>query len=136
MQGREEFFWQRCNDARGAGRPDGSVAVRPFGGMKVERTWYAADKTGFYMLHTLFQTALKYTNLVRYDEHFAVQLLVHEGRCQGVAALDFRTGEVFPVLAPAVILCTGGAGRIYAFTTNAVAKTGDGMALAYRAGCR
>jgi fumarate reductase flavoprotein subunit len=114
--------------------PDGLVAVRPFGGMKVERTWYAADKTGFYLLHTLFQTALKYANLVRYDEHFAVQLLVHEGRCQGVAALDFRTGEVFPVVAPAVILCTGGAGRIYAFTTNAVAKTGDGMALAYRAG--
>ncbi len=114
--------------------PDGSVAVRPFGGMKTERTWYAADKTGFHMLHTLFQTAMKYGNVVRYDENFAVQLLVHEGRCQGVAALDFRTGEVFPVVAPAVILCTGGGGRIFAFTTNAVAKTGDGMALAYRAG--
>ena len=114
--------------------PDGSVAVRPFGGMKIERTWFAADKTGFHLLHTLFQTALKYTNLVRYDEHFAVELLVHDGRCQGVAVLELLTGRIFALAAPAVILCTGGGGRIYPFTTNAAIKTGDGMALAYRAG--
>src|SRR5215469_864842 len=47
--------------------PDGHVAVRPFGGMKIERTWFAADKTGFHMLHTLFQTAQKYSNIIRYD---------------------------------------------------------------------
>jgi fumarate reductase flavoprotein subunit len=114
--------------------PDGSVAVRPFGGMKIERTWFAADKTGFHLLHTLFQTALKYTNLVRYDEHFAVELLVHDGRCQGVVVLELLTGRMFALAAPAVILCTGGGGRIYPFTTNAAIKTGDGMALAYRAG--
>jgi fumarate reductase flavoprotein subunit len=114
--------------------PDGSVAVRPFGGMKIERTWFAADKTGFHLLHTLFQTALKYTNLVRYDEHFAVELLVHDGRCQGVAVLELLTGRMFALAAPAVILCTGGGGRVYRFTTNAAIKTGDGMALAYRAG--
>jgi fumarate reductase flavoprotein subunit len=113
---------------------DGSVAVRPFGGMKIERTWFAADKTGFHLLHTLFQTALKYTNLVRYDEHFAVELLVHDGRCQGVAVLELLTGRMFALAAPAVILCTGGGGRVYQFTTNAAIKTGDGMALAYRAG--
>src|SRR5213593_3316713 len=74
--------------------PDGRVAVRPFGGMKIERTWFAADKTGFHLLHALFQTSLKYDNVVRYDEWFATRLLVDDGRCQGVAAIDLRTGQV------------------------------------------
>ena len=114
--------------------PDGSVAVRPFGGMKVERTWFAADKTGFHMLHALFQTALKYNNVTRYDEWFATKLLVHDGTCQGVAALELRTGQIRAIAGKATILCTGGAGRIFPFTTNAAIKTGDGMSLAYRAG--
>ncbi len=114
--------------------PDGSVAVRPFGGMIIERTWYAADKTGFHMLHTLFQTVLKYNNVTRYDEWFATKLLVHDGRCQGVAALELRTGQLRAIAGKATILCTGGAGRVFPFTTNAAVKTGDGMALAYRAG--
>ena len=54
--------------------PDGHVAVRPFGGMKVERTWYAADKTGFHLLHTLFQTSLKYPTIQRFDEYFSTDL--------------------------------------------------------------
>ena len=114
--------------------PDGSVAVRPFGGMKIERTWFAADKTGFHMLHTLFQTAMKFNNVTRYDEWFATRLLVHDGRCQGVAALELRSGQIRAIAGKAIILCTGGAGRIFPFTTNAAIKTGDGMALAYRAG--
>jgi len=114
--------------------PDGSVAVRPFGGMKIERTWYAADKTGFHMLHTLFQTALKYNNVTRYDEWFATRLLVHDGCCQGVAALELRSGQIRAIAGKGTVLCTGGAGRIFPFTTNAAIKTGDGMALAYRAG--
>jgi fumarate reductase flavoprotein subunit len=114
--------------------PDGSVAVRPFGGMKIERTWFAADKTGFHMLHALFQTALKFGNITRYDEWIATKLLVDGGRCQGVAGLELLTGRVRPLLARAVIMCTGGGGRIFPFTTNAAVKTGDGMALAYRAG--
>ncbi|MFP6668454.1 MAG: fumarate reductase (quinol) flavoprotein subunit [Pirellulales bacterium] len=113
---------------------DGSVAVRPFGGMKIERTWFAADKTGFHMLHSLFQTALKYNNITRYDEWFATKLLVHDGRCQGVAALELRTGQIRAIAGKGTILCTGGAGRIFPFTTNAAVKTGDGMALAYQAG--
>ena len=113
---------------------DGSVAVRPFGGMKIERTWFAADKTGFHMLHTLFQTSLKYQEVKRYDEWFATSLLVEDGRCQGLTALDLRSGEVRLIAAPAVILCTGGAGRVFPFTTNGAIVTGDGMALAYRAG--
>ena len=114
--------------------PDGTVATRPFGGMKIERTWFAADKTGFHLLHTLFQTSLKYEQIVRYDEWFATKLLIEDGRCQGVSVLELRTGRMLPVLAKAVIMCTGGAGRIFAFTTNGAIKTGDGMSLAYRAG--
>src|SRR5688572_19418495 len=114
--------------------PTGRIAVRPFGGMRKERTWFAADKTGFHLLHTLFQTSLKYNNIVRYDEWFAFELLTVDGRCQGVAAIELRTGQVRAVAGRAVILSTGGGGRMFPFTTNAAIKTGDGMALAYRAG--
>jgi len=114
--------------------PDGSVAVRPFGGMAIERTWFAADKTGFHMLHALFQTSLKYKPITRYDEWFASKLMIADGRCQGVAAIELRTGSVRAIAAKAVIICTGGAGRVFPFTTNAAIKSGDGMAIAYRAG--
>ena len=114
--------------------PDGKVAVRPFGGMKKERTWFAADKTGFHMLHALFQTSLKYNEITRYDEWFVTKLLVHDGRCQGVVALELLTGQIRPILAKSVIMCSGGAGKIFPFTTNGAIKTGDGMAQAYRAG--
>jgi fumarate reductase flavoprotein subunit len=114
--------------------PDGSVAVRPFGGMKIQRTWFAADKTGFHMLHTLFQTSLRYTSVRRFDEWFVTKLLVDEGRCQGVVAIELATGKIHGITAKAVILCTGGCGKIFPFTTNANIKNGDGMALAYRAG--
>jgi succinate dehydrogenase flavoprotein subunit len=113
--------------------PDGHVAVRPFGGMKKMRTWFAADKTGFHMLHTLFQTSLKYTTIARYDEFFVTKLLVDDGRVQGVVAVELATGKIHAILAKAVILCTGGCGRVFPFTTNANIKTGDGMSLAYRA---
>ncbi|MBI3935011.1 MAG: fumarate reductase (quinol) flavoprotein subunit [Acidobacteria bacterium] len=114
--------------------PDGHVAVRPFGGMKIERTWFAADKTGFHMLHTLYQTALQFQNIQWYDEWFVSKLLVEDGRCQGVAAMQMLTGQLKALLAKAVIICTGGGGRIFPFTTNGAIKTGDGMGLAYRAG--
>ncbi len=114
--------------------PDGQIAVRPFGGMKVERTWFAADKTGFHMLHSLFQTTLKYDPIQRYDEFFVTTLLVDDGRCQGVVAIELATGKIVTILAKSVILCTGGCGKVFPFTTNANIKNGDGMALAYRAG--
>jgi fumarate reductase flavoprotein subunit len=114
--------------------PDGRIAVRPFGGMKKKRTWFAADKTGFHMLHTLFQTSLRYPGIVRYDEWFVTRLLVDDGRVQGVVAIDLMSGRVEAITARAVILCTGGCGRVFPFTTNASIKSGDGMALAYRAG--
>jgi fumarate reductase flavoprotein subunit len=114
--------------------PDGRIAVRPFGGMKIERTWFAADKTGFHLLHTLFQTSLKYDAIQRYDEWFVTKLLVDEGRCQGVVAIELASGRIEAIRARAVILCTGGCGKVFPFTTNANIKNGDGMALALRAG--
>ncbi len=115
-------------------QPDGRIAVRPFGGMKRQRTWFAADKTGFHMLHTLFQTSLKYPAVVRYDEWFVTKLIEDDGRVQGVVAIDVKSGRIEAITARAVIVCTGGCGRIFPFTTNASIKSGDGMALAYRAG--
>src|SRR5438876_5748780 len=103
--------------------------------MKIERTWFAADKTGFHLLHTLFQTSLKYEAIQRYDEWFVTRLLVDEGRCQGVVAIEMATGRMEVITARAVVLCTGGCGEVFPFTTNANIKNGDGMALAYRAGC-
>ncbi len=113
---------------------DGSVAVRPFGGMKIKRTWYAADKSGFHILHTLFQTSLKYTSIQRFDEYYTVDLLVDAGRCQGVTAIEMRSGQMKRLDAKAVIIAAGGGGRMFPFTTNGAIKTGDGMALAYRTG--
>ena len=113
---------------------DGSVAVRPFGGMKKQRTWFAADKSGFHILHTLFQTTLQFPTITRYDEYFALDLLVDDGRCQGLTAMEMKSGMVKQFNAKSVIICGGGAGRMFPFTTNGAIKTGDGMALAYRAG--
>ena len=114
--------------------PDGRIAVRPFGGMKKRRTWFASDKTGFHMLHTLFQASLKYDPIVRYDEWFVTKLLVDDGRVQGVVALELMSGKIQAITAKAVILCTGGCGKVFPFTTNANIKNGDGMALAFWAG--
>jgi len=114
--------------------PDGHIAVRPFGGMKKMRTWFAADKTGFHMLHTLFQTSLKYPSVVRYDEWHVTRLLVDDGRVCGVVALELMSGRIAAITGKAVILASGGGGRVFPFTTNAAIKTGDGMALAYHAG--
>jgi fumarate reductase flavoprotein subunit len=113
---------------------DGSVAVRPFGGMKKQRTWFAADKSGFHILHTLFQTSLRFASIRRFDEYYATELLVDGGRCAGLVAIEMRSGQMRCFDARAVIIAGGGAGRMFPFTTNGAIKTGDGMALAYRAG--
>jgi fumarate reductase flavoprotein subunit len=115
-------------------KPDGHVNVRAFGGMKIERTWFAADKTGFHMLHTLFQTSIQYPSIKRFDEHFAVDLVVDDGTVQGLVAIDIASGDFRLIQAPAVIIATGGAGRVFRENTNGGIVTGDGMALAYRHG--
>ncbi|TMH05035.1 MAG: FAD-binding protein, partial [Betaproteobacteria bacterium] len=113
---------------------DGHVNVRFFGGMRVQRTWFAADKSGFHILHTLFQTSLKYPSIERFDEFFCVDLIVEDGRVRGVVAIEIATGELFLFECKAVILCTGGAGRVFRQNTNAGIVTGDGMGIAYRHG--
>lgn len=115
-------------------KEDGSAAVRRFGGMKIERTWFAADKSGFHILNTLFQTSLKHPTIERYDEYFLTDLIVEDDRCQGFTAIDIKSGEAKLFLANSVILATGGAGRVFRFNTNGGIVTGDGMAAAFRAG--
>jgi fumarate reductase flavoprotein subunit len=115
-------------------QPNGRIAVRAFGGMKNMRTWFAADKTGFHMLHSLFQTSLKYPDVTRYDEWFVTRLLVDDGRVHGVVAIELMTGRIEVISAKSVVLCNGGSGKVFPYTTNANICTGDGMALAYRAG--
>jgi fumarate reductase flavoprotein subunit len=115
-------------------RPDGRANVRAFGGMKIERTWFAADLTGFHMLHTLFQTSIQFPSIRRFDEHFCCDLLVEGGRARGVLAIEVGTGEFTLIQAGAVVIATGGAGRVYRQNTNGGIVTGDGMALAYRRG--
>src|SRR5262245_44533493 len=134
-----EFFVTQCPDAMTqlehwgcpwSRKDDGHVNVRFFGGMKVQRTWFAADKTGFHMLHTLFQTSMKFPSIRRYDEFFCADLMVEDGRVQGVLAIELATGEFHLFQAKAVVLCTGGAGRVYGQNTNAGIVTGDGMGMA------
>ena len=115
-------------------RPDGRANVRAFGGMKTERTWFAADRTGFHMLHTLFQTSIRYPSIRRFDEHFCVDLIVEGGRVQGVLVIEIASGDFRVIQAKAVIIATGGAGRVFRENTNGGIVTGDGMALAYRHG--
>ena len=107
--------------------PDGKISARPFGGMTTWRTCFAADKTGFHMLHAVFQTSLKYPQITRHDEAFVTKLLVEDSRCVGVVALDMKTGRFDAITAKSVILATGGLGRTYAFTTNGNICTGEGM---------
>ena len=115
-------------------KEDGNINVRFFGGMKVQRTWFAADKSGFHILHTLFQTSLRFASIKRYDEFFCADLMVEDDKVRGVLAIEIATGEFFLFEAASVVLATGGAGRIYRQNTNAGIVTGEGMGMAYRHG--
>lgn len=112
---------------------DGRIAQRPFGGAGFPRTCYAADRTGHNLLHTLYQQ-LAARGVRVYEEFFVTSLATDDGRCTGCVALDIATGELHGFAAGAILLATGGYGRLYARSTNAVINTGDGAALAYGAG--
>jgi succinate dehydrogenase / fumarate reductase flavoprotein subunit len=112
---------------------DGRITQRPFGGAGFPRCCYGADKTGHYLLHTLVEQAYKH-QVKLYVEQYVCKLIVHEGVCQGVVAYDMIRGGFEAFTGGAVIIATGGAGRIYANSTNALINTGGGMALAYHAG--
>ena len=112
---------------------DGRIAQRPFGGAGYPRTCYGADKTGHYLLHTLVERAYE-RRIKMYIEVFVTALIVDEGRCRGVVAYDMIRGGFEAFTADAVVMATGGAGRIYANSTNAIISTGGGAAIAYHAG--
>jgi succinate dehydrogenase / fumarate reductase flavoprotein subunit len=113
--------------------PEGRIAQRPFGGAGFPRTCYAADRTGHALLHAMYEQLLKRRCRV-YEEWYVTALLVESGRCCGVIAWDLVHGGLQAMRAKAVILATGGSGRAFSTSTNAVINTGDGMALAYQAG--
>ena len=112
---------------------NGKIAQRPFGGAGFPRACYAADRTGHNLLHTLYEqvTGLR---IPVYEEWHALSLILQDGRCAGVLALHLFEGRIIPIQAKAVLLATGGYGRIYLRSTNAVINTGSGCHLAYQAG--
>ncbi len=112
---------------------NGRIAQRPFGGAGFPRTCYAADRTGHAILHAMYEQLLKRRCFV-YEEWYVTSLIVEDGVCRGVIAWDLLHGGLQAIGAKAVILATGGSGRVFLTSTNAVINTGDGMALAYRVG--
>lgn len=114
-------------------KENGRLALRPFGGAGAERTCYVADITGQAILHVVWEQLVK-SGITSYDEWFGTRLIVEDGRCRGLVATDMRSGEIHTFQAKAVILATGGLGRVYEPSTNGYICSGDGMALAYRAG--
>jgi succinate dehydrogenase / fumarate reductase flavoprotein subunit len=111
----------------------GRIAQRPFGGAGFPRTCYAADRTGHAILHAMYEQILK-RHIHVYEEWYVTSLIVEDGVCRGVVAWDVLHGGLHAIGAKAVILATGGSGRVFLTSTNAVINTGDGMALGYRAG--
>ncbi|MBI4295406.1 MAG: FAD-binding protein [Chloroflexi bacterium] len=112
---------------------EGKIGQRPFGGAGFPRTCFASDKTGHMMLHTLYEQAVKRQVKV-YSEWIVLSLVIEDGRCHGLIAMDLVTGEVHACHADAVIFATGGAGRTYSRSTNAIINSGSGIAVAYGAG--
>lgn len=112
---------------------DGRLGTRRFGGQKKARTFFVGAITGAAMLHVLYEQTIKHDIRV-YEEWFVTSLIIEDGVCRGAVALDMRTGEMHTIRAKAVIVAAGGAGRVFEPSTNALICTGDGLALAWRAG--
>ena len=112
---------------------DGTIAQRPFGGAGFPRTCYCADKTGHVLLHTMYEQCVR-RGVTFYPERMVVSLAVEDGSCHGVIAMNMITGELEAFQGEAVFFGTGGSGRVYARSTNAIINTGLPMAQAYWAG--
>jgi succinate dehydrogenase / fumarate reductase flavoprotein subunit len=112
----------------------GRIAQRPFGGHSFPRATLAADKTGFFEMQTLYDQLVRYKSFTRYDEFFVTDLLVEGGRFAGLLGIHAPSGETVVLRAKALLIATGGGGTLYGFTTYSETVTGDGMAMAYRAG--
>ena len=115
-------------------RPDGRINQRPFGGHSFDRATFAEDKTGFFEMHTLYDRLQKHARVTRYDECYVTSILVENGVFQGLTVWDLTSGEFFLIRGKALVIAAGGACRMFAFTTYSLSATGDGMAMAYRAG--
>ncbi len=115
-------------------REDGRIMQRPFGGHSFPRACMAADKTGFFEMQALYDQLLRYQTFKRYEECFVTSLIIHNGRFAGLTALDLPSGEFITLRAKALLIATGGLGTLYGFTTYSQTVTGDGQAIAYRAG--
>ncbi len=113
---------------------EGYIAQRPFGGHSYPRATLAADKTGFFEMQTLYDQLQRFRNFTRYDEFFVTDILVHDGRFAGLVGLDTGSGETVAIRGKALLVASGGGGCLYGFTTYSQTVTGDGMAMAYRAG--
>ncbi len=114
---------------------DGKLGTRAFGGQKKARTYFVGAITGSAMLHVLYEQSVKY-NLNTYEEWFVTKLIKEEGRVVGAVAFDIKTGQMELISAKAVVLATGGAGRVFEPSTNALICTGDGLSLAMKAGAQ
>jgi succinate dehydrogenase / fumarate reductase flavoprotein subunit len=112
----------------------GRIAQRPFGGHSYPRATLAADKTGFFEMQTLYDELLRFKSFTRYDEFFVTDILVDEGHFSGLLGIHAPSGETVVLRGKALIIATGGGGTLYGFTTYSETVTGDGMAMAYRAG--
>jgi succinate dehydrogenase flavoprotein subunit len=120
-------------------RPDGHIAQRPFGGHSYPRAVFAADKTGFQEMQTLYDNLTRYirqpaSKVHRYDEVFCTSILIQDGLFAGLTVIDMIHGRLMLIQGKALIIATGGAGQIFGFTTYSETVTGDGLAMAYRAG--
>ncbi|MDH4123618.1 MAG: FAD-binding protein [Thermoplasmata archaeon] len=113
--------------------PEGKIAQRPFGGAGFPRTCFASDKTGLYMLHTLWERSVA-LNVKTYEERFVTDIVVENGNVVGVIALNIVTGDFEPYMADTVIFGTGGPGQVYGRSTNALISTGSGAYIAYKRG--
>ncbi|MGD0027848.1 MAG: succinate dehydrogenase/fumarate reductase flavoprotein subunit [Candidatus Bathyarchaeia archaeon] len=112
----------------------GKIDQRPFGGHSFARACFAADMTGFHEMHAIYGKAVMYDNLKFYDEWFATSIITEDKKALGLAGIDMKSGEMQAIAAKSIIIATGGHERIYDFTTFSHSTTGDGMAMAYRAG--
>ncbi len=115
-------------------RKDSRIAQRKFGGYSFPRATFAQDKVGFYEMQTLYDTCQKYDNMHFYNEWFCTSILQDNGKFLGITAIEMKNGNFTIFKAPSGIICTGGAGRIYSFSTYAYSSTPDGLDMAYRAG--
>lgn len=115
-------------------RKDGKISQRNFGGYSYPRATYASDKVGFFEMQTLYDTCLKFDNIKFFNEWYVTSIVHDEEKFRGVTAIEISTGTFYTIKGTALIIASGGAGRMYSYSTYALSSTPDGLDMAYRAG--